>query len=60
MIDPHHETAAISDLSGSIGLGSQEHLLEELTAVEQQRSKLRLQQGKQILQAAKERVAQAV
>ncbi|MFZ2452350.1 MAG: universal stress protein [Methylovulum miyakonense] len=59
MIDHHHETAAISDLSGSIGLGSQEHLLEELTAVEQQRSKLRLQQGKQILQAAKERVVQA-
>ncbi len=59
MIDHHHETAAISDLSGNIGLGSQEHLLEELTAVEQQRSKLRLQQGKLLLQAAKERVIQA-
>jgi len=59
MIDHHHETAAISDLSGNIGLGSQEHLLEELAAVEQQRSKLRLQQGKLLLQAAKERVIQA-
>ncbi len=59
MIDPHHETAAISDLSGNIGLGSQEHLLEELTAVEQQRSKLRLQQGKLLLQTAKDRVIQA-
>ncbi len=59
MIDHHHETAAISDLSGNIGLGSQEHLLEELIAVEQQRSKLRLQQGKLLLQAAKERVIQA-
>jgi nucleotide-binding universal stress UspA family protein len=58
-IDPHHETAVTSDLNGSIGLGSQEHLLEELTAVEQQRSKLRLQQGKLLLQAAKERVQQA-
>jgi len=59
MIDHHPETAAISDLSGNIGLGSQEHLLEELTAVEQQRSKLRLQQGKLLLQAAKDRVIQA-
>lgn len=59
MIDHHHETAAISDLSGNIGLGSQEHLLEELIAVEQQRSKLRLQQGKLLLQAAKDRVVQA-
>lgn len=40
IIDHHHEAAALSDLSGNIGLDSQEHLLEELTAVEQQRSKL--------------------
>ena len=46
-------------MSGNIGLDSQEHLLEELTAVEQQYSKLRLQQGKQLLQAAKERVIHA-
>ncbi len=35
-IDHHHEAAALSDLSGNIGLDSQENLLEELTAVEQQ------------------------
>lgn len=58
-IDHHPETAVTLDLSGSIGLGSQEHLLEELIAVEQQRSKLRLQQGKLLLQAAKDRVIQA-
>ena len=58
-IDHHQETAAIADLSGNIGLDTQEHLLEELTAVEQQVSKLRLQQGKQLLQAAKVRVIQA-
>lgn len=57
-IDHHPETAATSDLTGSIGLGSREHLLEELAAIEQQRSKLRLQQGKQLLQAAKNRVVQ--
>ncbi|MGZ8908063.1 MAG: universal stress protein [Methylobacter sp.] len=59
VIDHHPETAATLDLSGNIGLGSQEQLLEELTAVEQQRSKLRLQQGKLLLQAAKDRVIQA-
>ncbi len=58
-IDHHHETAAISDLSGNIGLGSQESLLEELVSIEQQRSKLLLQQGKLILQAAKDRITQA-
>lgn len=55
-IDHHHETAMISDLSGNIGIGSRDHLLEELTVVEQQQSKLRIQQGKKILNAAKQRV----
>ncbi len=55
-IDHHHETAAKTDLSGSIGLDSREHLLEEMTTLEQQQSKLRLQQGKAILTAAKARV----
>jgi len=59
MIDHHPEKAVTLDLSGNIGLGSQEYLLEELTAVEQQCSKLRLQQGKLLLQAAKDRVIQA-
>ena len=55
----HPDTTDTADLSGSIGLGSQEHLLEELTALEQKRSKLLLQKGKLMLDAAKERVAQA-
>ncbi len=59
MIDHHHETAAVSDLSGAIGLDSQEHLLAALTSIEQQRSKLLLLQGKQLLQAARERVIQS-
>ena len=58
-IDHHHETAASSDLSGNIGLGSQEHLLDEITTLEQQQSKLKLQKGKLLLQAAKERVQKA-
>lgn len=58
-IDHHQETAVSADLSGSIGLGSQEHLLEEITALEQQQSKLKLQKGKLLLKAARERVEQA-
>ena len=58
-IDHHHETAATTDLSGNIGMGSRDHLLEEITSVEQQWSKLRLQQGKSLLKSAKERVIQA-
>jgi nucleotide-binding universal stress UspA family protein len=55
----HQDAAVTADLSGNIGLGSQEHLLDELTTLEQQRSKLLVQQGKSILAAAKQRVQQA-
>lgn len=58
-IDHHPESAAITDLSGNIGLDSRDHLLEEITNLEQQRSKLRLQQGKQLLETARARVIQA-
>ena len=57
-INHHHETAVSADLSGNIGLKSQEHLLEELTNIEQQESKVKIQQGKEILQLAKDRVLQ--
>ena len=52
----HRPQAAVADLSGSIGLGSQEELLEELTRVEQERSRLLMQKGKWMLKAAEERV----
>jgi nucleotide-binding universal stress UspA family protein len=55
----HQEKPASFDLTGSIGLGSQEHLLEELTTIEQQRSKLLKKKGQLILDTAKERVQQA-
>ena len=53
-INHHHETSVTSDFSGNIGLGAQEHLLEEITNLEQQQSKLKLQRGKLMLQAAKD------
>ncbi|WP_066966636.1 universal stress protein [Microbulbifer sp. Q7] len=52
-------TPAVADLSGSIGLGSQEELLEELTSLEQQRSRLLLEQGRQMLEGARERALKA-
>ncbi|MBQ0758057.1 MAG: universal stress protein [Zhongshania sp.] len=55
----HRPQAAITDLSGSIGLGSQEELLEELTRVEQQRNRLLMQKGKLMLDAAGQRTVQA-
>ncbi len=52
-LNHHHETADSKDLSGNIGLGAQEHLRDEIVALEQQKSKLKIQQGKSILHAAK-------
>lgn len=55
----HSENVASADLSGAIGLGSREALLEELTSLEGQRNRLLLEQGKSMLEAAKERVVAA-
>lgn len=43
------------DLSGNIGLGSREHLLQELATLDEKRSKLALEQGRIMLEAAKQR-----
>lgn len=42
------------DLSGSIGFGSREHLLDELVALDAKRAKLALEHGKLVLDNAKE------
>ena len=52
----HRPQAPLADLSGSIGLGSQEELLEELIKVEQHRSRLLMEKGKLMLDAARRRV----
>lgn len=43
------------NLSGNIGLGSREALLEELSALDEQRSRLALEQGRLMLEAAARR-----
>lgn len=45
-----------ADLSGAIGLGSREHLLEELASLDQQRHALAMEQGRLMLEAARERL----
>ncbi|HUH36529.1 MAG TPA: universal stress protein [Spongiibacteraceae bacterium] len=47
------------DLSGNIGLGSREHLLDELAALDEKRGKLALEQGHILLAGAKERAISA-
>ena len=48
-------TPSTDNLSGSIGLGSREKLLEELTALDEQRSKLALEHGRALLEKARQR-----
>jgi nucleotide-binding universal stress UspA family protein len=50
---------SLADLSGSIGFGAQEALLEEMAALDEQRGKLAQEQGRQMLAAAKERAKAA-
>jgi nucleotide-binding universal stress UspA family protein len=44
-----------ADLSGNIGLGSREHLLQELAELDEKRSRVALEQGRPMLDAAKAR-----
>ncbi|SFL92661.1 universal stress protein [Marinobacter zhejiangensis] len=47
---------AETDLAGSIGLGSREHLLQELAELDQRRSRVAMEQGRHMLEAAEVRV----
>ncbi|WP_150303010.1 universal stress protein [Pseudomonas saliphila] len=49
----------VSDLSGNIGLGSREHLLNELAALDEKRGKLMREQGRLMLEAVIERARAA-
>lgn len=50
---------APTDLTGNIGFGSREHLLEELAQLDEQRSKLAMEHGQHILQVAEQRVRES-
>ncbi|WP_163558702.1 universal stress protein [Halomonas sp. NO4] len=57
VVDNHPQTAE-ADLSGNIGLGSREHLLEELSELDEKRAKVAQEQGRLMLKDAKERAIQ--
>ena len=48
--------AVPTDVSGSIGLGASEHLLEKLASLDEQRGRLRMERGRAILDQAEKRV----
>uniref|UniRef100_UPI00289ED0B7 universal stress protein n=1 Tax=Stutzerimonas nitrititolerans TaxID=2482751 RepID=UPI00289ED0B7 len=47
------------DFSGIIGLGSREFLLEELASLDEKRNKLALEEGRMMLEAARQRAIEA-
>lgn len=51
--------ALSEDMTGAIGLGAREHLLEELAEIDHRRSRLMLEQGRLMLDEAARRVAAA-
>ncbi len=48
-----------TNLSGNIGLGSREHLLEELTELDERRNRVAMEHGKHLLQEAEQRILDA-
>lgn len=52
--EPHGEGR--KNLSGSIGFGAQEALLQELALLDEKRAKIAMEQGKHLLAAARERI----
>jgi nucleotide-binding universal stress UspA family protein len=58
VLEKSHSPAK-EDLSGAIGLGSREHLLGELTVLDEKRNKLAIEHGKHLLADAKLRAEKA-
>lgn len=59
VLNRHPEAASIADFSGNLTLGAQEKLLQDLTAVDESRSKLGQERGRLLLQQAKTIAAEA-
>jgi nucleotide-binding universal stress UspA family protein len=59
VLDRHPETAKRRDLSGSIGLGARESLLEELAKLDEDFSRVAQESGRLMLEAAKQRASEA-
>lgn len=59
VLDRHPEKAQQLDFSGQIGLGAQEDLLQELSQLDERRSVLAQEQGRQLLEGARVRALAA-
>jgi nucleotide-binding universal stress UspA family protein len=59
VLDRDTERAGLADYSGALGMGAQESLLEQLSSLDEERSRLAQEQGRQILQAAHKRAEAA-
>lgn len=59
VLDRHPERAPLTDYSGSIGLGAQESLLQELGALDEKRSTLAQQHGRELLEGVVQRAIAA-
>jgi nucleotide-binding universal stress UspA family protein len=59
VLDRHPERAPVTDYSGSIGLGAQESLLQELGALDEKRSTLAQQHGRELLEGVVQRAIAA-
>ncbi|QNI03873.1 universal stress protein [Halomonas sp. SH5A2] len=58
VVDNHPQTSE-PDLTGNLGLGTREHLLEKLSDIEEQHAKLAREQGRLVLDDAKQRALKA-
>ena len=57
-VNDNHPQTAEADLSGNIGLGARENLLEELSQLEEKRARVAQEQGRLMLKAARERAVE--
>ena len=55
----HQQYPVATNLSGNIGLGSREYLLDELAALDEKRSRLALEEGRIMLDTARQRAITA-
>lgn len=51
----HRRYPQVSDLSGNLGVNERDELLEQLASMEQKRSKILMEQGKEMLESARTR-----
>jgi len=54
-VNDNHTAPEEQDLSGNLSLGAREHLMEELSRLDEERARVAQEQGRLMLQAAKER-----